>query len=50
MILDASIRDDNREGEVGQYSECYNLSFVLSKRHPLILSNTRELDRVPTID
>ena len=27
-------------------AECYNLSFKLSKRHTLILSNTRELDRV----
>ena len=24
---------------------CYNLDFVLSKRHTLILSNTRELNR-----
>jgi len=27
---------------------CYDLDSVLSKRHTLILSNTRELDRVPT--
>ena len=26
---------------------CYNLSFELSERHTLILSNTRELNRVP---
>ena len=50
MILDASIRDDNGGGEVGQCSEYYDLSSVLSKRHPLVLSNTRELDRVPTTD
>jgi len=28
-------------------SFCYDLSYVLSKRHTLILSNTRELNRVP---
>ena len=50
MILDANIRDDNGGGEVGQYSEYYDLSSVLSKRHSLVLSNTRELDRVPTTD
>ena len=26
---------------------CYNLNFVLSKRHTFILSNIRELNRVP---
>ena len=26
---------------------CYNLSCKLSKRYTLVLSNTRELDRVP---
>ena len=26
---------------------CYDLNSVLSKRHTLVLSNTRELDRVP---
>jgi len=26
----------------------YDLDPVLSKRHTLVLSNTRELDRVPT--
>ena len=26
---------------------CYDLDFVLSKRHTLVLSNTRELNRVP---
>ena len=26
---------------------CYDLSSVLSKRHTFVLSNTRELDRVP---
>ena len=28
-------------------SNCYDLSYVLSKRHTLVLSNIRELDRVP---
>ena len=27
--------------------DCYNLGLELSERHTLILSNTRELDRVP---
>ena len=26
---------------------CYDLSYVLSKRYTLVLSNTRELNRVP---
>ena len=30
--------------------EDYDLSSVLNKRHTLVLSNTRELDRVPTTD
>ena len=40
VILDASIRDDNGGGEVRQCSEYYDLSSVLSKRYPLVLSNT----------
>ena len=27
---------------------CYDSGSILSKRHTLLLSNTRELDRVPT--
>ena len=27
---------------------CYDLDLVLNKRHTLVLSNTRELDRVPS--
>jgi len=32
---------------INSRTKCYDLSYVLSKRYTLVLSNTRELNRVP---
>ena len=36
-----------RKKEERKREKCYDLSYVLSKKHTLVLSNMRELNRVP---